>query len=78
MALLVDAGAVLLGKDAEVARPAWSGVAKRSMSTILATRTAAVASPMPGMVTTWTWGEAGKSAKAAVSNCRRSFSACWQ
>ena len=23
-----------------------------------------MASPMPGMVTTWTWGEAGSSAKA--------------
>ena len=28
----------------------WSGVSKRSMSTTLATRAAAVASPMPGMV----------------------------
>src|SRR5438067_80916 len=34
------------------------------MSTILATKAAAVAVPMPGMVTTWTCGETGSLPKA--------------
>jgi hypothetical protein len=64
MALLVDAGAILLGKDAEVVDQLIGGCE--------------AASPIPEMVTTWTWGERGKSAKAAVNNCRSSFSAFWQ
>ena len=37
-----------------------------------------MASPIPGMVTTWAWGEAGNLAKAVVNNFRRAFSAFWQ
>ena len=78
VALLVDPRAVLLGKDAEVADELIGRLRSGRCRTILATRTAAVASPMPGMVTTWTWGEAGRSAKAVVNNFRRVFSAFWQ
>jgi hypothetical protein len=35
------------------------------MSVMVATRTAAVALPMPGMVTTWTCGETGRPSKAS-------------
>ena len=37
-----------------------------------------MAAPMPGIVTTWTWGEAGSSAKALVNNVRIAVSARWQ
>ena len=53
-----------------------SAVVSRKATVSAAAADSALNVPMPGMVTTWTCGEAGSPAKASLSNWRIFASAC--